>query len=137
MRMERLGTQRAAMFSWERTAARTLDLYYAVAGDPNRAPPFVAPYQPRVDFQLWFLLLGGPPRAPYFNTLIARLLQSPTAVAPLFSRDPFPDTPPPFIRVVFYRYTFTDVATRRATGAWWHRELLGASNPISRDMLRR
>jgi glycosyltransferase involved in cell wall biosynthesis len=37
MRMERLGTQRAAMFSWERTAARTLDLYYEVAGDPSRA----------------------------------------------------------------------------------------------------
>src|SRR5262249_23598342 len=31
-------------------------------GDPDRPPPFVAPHQPRVDFQLWFLLLGGPPR---------------------------------------------------------------------------
>ncbi len=31
-RMERLGLQRAAMFSWERTAAKTLDLYYEVAG---------------------------------------------------------------------------------------------------------
>ncbi len=38
LRMERLGMQRAAMFSWERTAARTLDLYYEVAGNPNRAP---------------------------------------------------------------------------------------------------
>ena len=37
-RMERLGTQRATMFSWDRTAARTLDLYYEVAGNPNRAP---------------------------------------------------------------------------------------------------
>ena len=38
MRMERLGMQRAAMFSWDRTAARTLELYYEVAGNPNRAP---------------------------------------------------------------------------------------------------
>jgi len=38
MRMERLGTQRATMFSWDRTAARTLDVYYEVAGNPNRAP---------------------------------------------------------------------------------------------------
>ena len=38
MRMERLGTQRAAMFSWDRTAARTLDLYYEVAGSRGRAP---------------------------------------------------------------------------------------------------
>src|SRR5579864_7533740 len=32
-RMERLGTQRAAMFSWESTASKTLELYYAVAGE--------------------------------------------------------------------------------------------------------
>jgi glycosyltransferase involved in cell wall biosynthesis len=31
-RMERLGLQRAAMFSWESTAAKTLELYYQVAG---------------------------------------------------------------------------------------------------------
>ncbi len=31
-RMERLGAQRAAMFSWEKSAAKTLDLYYEVAG---------------------------------------------------------------------------------------------------------
>jgi glycosyltransferase involved in cell wall biosynthesis len=37
-RMERLGAQRAALFSWERTAARTLDLYYAVGGQAKSAP---------------------------------------------------------------------------------------------------
>ena len=31
-RMERLGLQRAAMFSWEGTAGKTLELYYEVAG---------------------------------------------------------------------------------------------------------
>jgi len=35
-RMERLGMQRAAMFSWEKTASKTLDLYYAVAGETSR-----------------------------------------------------------------------------------------------------
>jgi predicted DCC family thiol-disulfide oxidoreductase YuxK len=97
-------------------------------GDVDRPPPFVAPHQPRVDFQLWFLLLGGrPPRALYFNNLLARMFQDPHAVAPLFSRDPFPDAPPRLIRLVFYRYRFTDWATRRASGAWWQRELLGYS----------
>lgn len=38
LRMERLGVQRAAMFSWDRTAAKTLDLYYEVAGNPRGAP---------------------------------------------------------------------------------------------------
>ncbi len=37
-RMERLGIQRAAMFSWTSSAAKTLDLYYAVAGSASKAP---------------------------------------------------------------------------------------------------
>jgi glycosyltransferase involved in cell wall biosynthesis len=35
-RMERLGVQRAAMFSWMNSASKTLDLYYAVAGDASK-----------------------------------------------------------------------------------------------------
>lgn len=38
LRMERLGTQRAALFSWERTASRTLDLYYEIGGGSKRLP---------------------------------------------------------------------------------------------------
>ena len=53
-------------------------------GDVDRAPPFVAPHQPRVDFLLWFLTLGGRTSAPYFETLLARLVEDPAAVAPLF-----------------------------------------------------
>ncbi len=40
-RMERLGVQRAAMFSWTSSAAKTLDLYYAVAGAASKAPAAV------------------------------------------------------------------------------------------------
>ncbi len=36
LRMERLGMQRASLFSWELTAARTLDLYYDVVGQARR-----------------------------------------------------------------------------------------------------
>ncbi len=36
-RMERLGLHRAAQFSWENTARKTLDVYYDVAGDGARA----------------------------------------------------------------------------------------------------
>jgi glycosyltransferase involved in cell wall biosynthesis len=39
-RMERLGAQRAAAFSWDRTARKTLDAYYAVAGSHAPAPAF-------------------------------------------------------------------------------------------------
>jgi glycosyltransferase involved in cell wall biosynthesis len=38
-RMERLGMQRAAMFSWEKTASQTLELYYRIAGQAKDAKP--------------------------------------------------------------------------------------------------
>jgi glycosyltransferase involved in cell wall biosynthesis len=36
-RMERHGHQRASLFTWERTARQTLDVYYEVAGDRRAA----------------------------------------------------------------------------------------------------
>ncbi len=38
VRLERLGTQRAATFNWERAAQRTLDVYYEVAGVTKPEP---------------------------------------------------------------------------------------------------
>jgi hypothetical protein len=101
-------------------------------GDVDRSPPFVAPHQPRVDFQMWFLLLGGRLLAPWFRTLLDRLQHDPAAVAPLFARDPFPTTPPRWLRVAVYRYRFSDPATRAGTGAWWTRELEGTTRPIGK-----
>jgi glycosyltransferase involved in cell wall biosynthesis len=40
-RMERLSVQRAAMFSWTNSAAKTLDVYYAVAGGASKVPAAV------------------------------------------------------------------------------------------------
>jgi len=41
------------------------------------------------------------------------------------------------VRVAVYRYRFTDVATRRQTGAWWQRELQGYSKPLDTAALSR
>jgi hypothetical protein len=97
-------------------------------GDPDRAPPFVAPHQPRVDFQLWFLLLGRP-GARYFDRLIARLLTAPDVVRPLFAEDPFPATPPRLVRIGIYRYRFTawGEGDRRA---WWRRDFERTLGPF-------
>jgi hypothetical protein len=100
-------------------------------GPVDRPPPFVAPYQPRVDFQLWFLFLGRR-RAAYAETLLERLLHDPDAVASLFVENPFVDAPPAAIRIAVYRYRFSDRATRARTGAWWTRELLGHTQPLLR-----
>jgi hypothetical protein len=96
------------------------DLHYK-PGDPKRAPPFVAPHQPRVDFQLWFYGLGAERGVPtYVAVLLQHLCTDPAAVASLFV-DRLPASPQA-ARVAFYRYHFTTPAERRETGAWWKRE---------------
>src|SRR5213076_261256 len=34
--------------------------FKAKPGNPNRRPPFVAPYQPRIDWQIWFAAMASP-----------------------------------------------------------------------------
>ena len=95
------------------------------AGDPMRAPAFVAPHQPRLDFQMWFLLLGGRGVPRWFAELLTELRTQPERAAPFLAVDPFGGRPPDRLRVAVYRYRFSDVATRHETGAWWTRVLEG------------
>lgn len=88
-------------------------------GDPKRVPRFAGPYMPRLDWQLWFAALRGPERTPWFRDFVVRLLENEPSVRALLANDPFPDAPPRQIRVSVSRYRFTDLATRRETGAWW------------------
>ncbi len=105
------------------------DLFYK-PGDPQRAPPFVAPHQPRVDFQLWFYGLSFERGAPaYVAELLDRLCHEPTAVQPLFaaSLPPHPDA----VRISFWRYRFSPVDEHDTSGAWWTRELVARSRALS------
>jgi len=98
-------------------------------GDVMRAPGWCQPHQPRLDWQMWFAALGSYRQNPWFvQTLIALLHGRPQAVA-LFQTNPFPETPPRFVRATIYRYRFTTVEEHRQTGAWWKREELGEYLP--------
>ncbi len=90
-------------------------------GDLTRAPTWVAPHQPRLDWQLWFAALESPGQNRWVATLSERLLQGTPEVLALLAKNPFPEKPPRFIRVVRYEYHFTDAATRARTGQWWRR----------------
>lgn len=94
-------------------------------GDVRRAPRFIAPHQPRLDWQMWFLALGARVSSSWFDRLRERLIEGSPAVLRLFQNDPFPEGPPRFVRVVYYDYRFTNREERRATGAWWVREQRG------------
>jgi len=98
------------------------------AGDPYRAPRWVAPYQPRLDWQMWFAALSYR-NAPWFQQFAVHLLEGSPDVLRLLRSNPFPDQPPTLIRANVYDYHFTDSETRRSTGGWWTRQYLGEYLP--------
>jgi hypothetical protein len=98
-------------------------------GDVRHRPAFVAPFQPRLDWQMWFAALGTYQQNEWFELFCVRLLQGSPDVLALLAKNPFPDHPPRFIRAQFYKYRFTNPAERHATGAWWKREPIGEYMP--------
>jgi len=115
-------------------------------GDLKRMPLQVAPYHLRLDWLIWFLpfsvaVTGGGIRVHghslWFLRFVEKLLLGDRAILRLMGSNPFPDQPPAFVRALFYRYRYTDWKERRATGAWWTRQLLGVYlHPVSRDSLK-
>jgi hypothetical protein len=99
-------------------------------GDVKRPLRFIAPHQPRLDWQMWFAALGYYPNHPWLHSLLVRLLEGSPKVLSLLKSNPFPDKPPRFVRCVVYDYRFTNCEERRATGAYWKAERRGVYSPI-------
>src|SRR5262249_38261293 len=77
-------------------------------GAPARAPDFVAPHQPRLDFQFWFLALGNPEHIdPWFRVLLVKLVTEPALMARLFESTPCGEQAPAYLRWSVWRYHFS------------------------------
>lgn len=114
--------------TWDGRDWTARDLRYK-PGAVTRAPPFVAPHQPRVDFRLWFYGLSYRRGAPSFvGALLTKLCADPGSVAELFA-EPLPDAPKA-VRIQFWNYVFTSSDQRDATGAWWDRTLVETSEAL-------
>ena len=101
-------------------------------GAVSRRPRFVAPHQPRLDWQMWFAALDPEGAEPWLAGLVRRLLEGTPQVLSLLGSNPFPGAPPRYVRLVSYRYRFTTAQERSRTGAWWSRELSGyLTGPLS------
>ena len=98
-------------------------------GDLARRPPWVAPHQPRLDWQMWFAALGDYRSDPWILHFMERLLEGSPEVLGLLRSNPFPTAPPHYLRAVVYQYRFTDPAERKKTGHWWRREVKGEYVP--------
>jgi lipase maturation factor 1 len=97
--------------------------------DLNKPPGIYAPYQPRFDWNLWFASLGSWPEYKFVVFTEERLAENDPDVLALFAGNPFPGAPPIEVRTVIYQYWFTSMETKRETGNWWRRQLLGQYAP--------
>ncbi len=100
-------------------------------GDVFRRPPFVAPYQPRLDWQMWFAALSSFRRQRWFGKFIERLGEGSPPVLSLLADNPFPDAPPRYLRARRYDYKFTKAA-KEPGRAWWRRSPRGLYYPVVR-----
>jgi hypothetical protein len=94
-------------------------------GSVFRRPSFVAPYHPRLDWQMWFAALDPNASAEWLQSLMTHLQAGTPEVLALLGWNPFRGHPPRYLRLARYDYRFTTGAERRRTHAWWVRELQG------------
>jgi len=114
------------------------------ASDP---PPIVAPHHPRIDMATYYAAMGtfdssfygaylgdGSPytswtRSSAIDRVGQAILRNDPLIVSALADNPFPNKPPALIRVSALAMTPTSLATRRATGDWWHVKRLGVSVP--------
>lgn len=95
-------------------------------GRVDRRPGFVAPWQPRLDWQMWFAALGDCSENPWLLSTQRHLLEGTPEVLALFADNPFPDAPPKAVRTRLFEYRF---APWSEPGTWWTRTETGPYCP--------
>lgn len=97
--------------------------FYHKPGDLKRRPRRISPYQPRIDWQAWFLPFRPYPTPYWFQSFLVKLLQNSKPVVRLLRFNPFADTdgPPKYVRARMYDYEFTTFQEKKETGCWWKR----------------
>ncbi|HWZ14095.1 MAG TPA: lipase maturation factor family protein [Mucilaginibacter sp.] len=102
---------------------------------PDKRPPQIAPYQLRLDWQMWFAGMSTPDQYPWTLNLVWKLLHNDSSAIGLFAQNPFPGKPPRFVRAVLYRYKFANPGNPQHL--YWTREAIGNWLPaMSADDLR-
>jgi Lipase maturation factor len=106
--------------------------YKGLPVDLRQRPPQIAPYQLRLDWQMWFAAMSDYQHYPWTLNLVWKLLHNDPQALSLFAGNPFPDHPPHYVRAVLYKYKFAPPGN--AGGFWWEREQLGLwLPPLSKD----
>lgn len=96
--------------------------FFWKAGEVTQIPRFVAPHQPRLDWQMWFAALDRIERNIWLLKLMQRILENREPVLALLQKSPFEKTPPKYVRAVLYDYTFSTWEEKKVSGSWWSRQ---------------
>src|SRR5260221_2277862 len=96
-------------------------------GDVARRPCVVAPYQYRIDWQMWFAAMSDYQHHPWIVHLVDKLLSADQATTSLLPSNPFSVSPPKWVQADLYRYRFTHVGDGSAH--WWTRQRMGSYLP--------
>jgi hypothetical protein len=97
--------------------------YKGLPVDLDKRPPLIAPYQLRLDWQMWFAAMSSPGEYSWTLNLVWKLLHNDPGAVGLFADNPFPGKPPRYIRAVLYRYSFAQPGNPE--GLWWNRKRVG------------
>ena len=90
---------------------------------PVDMPPFINPYMPRLDWQMWFAALRGScTRSRWYLQFSKRLLQNEPSVTALLAENPFPHQPPRYLKAQLYQYQFDH--TSKDSRTWWKTTLI-------------
>jgi Lipase maturation factor len=98
-------------------------------GDPHRLPRQWAPYHLRLDWLMWFAALSPAYAMDWIGPFVMRLLRNDVPTLRLLRHNPFPESPPRYVRAQLYEYRFTSWRELRREHAWWHRTLVGEYLP--------
>nr|XP_050867601.1 lipase maturation factor 2-like [Vespula vulgaris] len=102
-------------------------------GNVNNVLPFVAPHQPRLDWQMCFAASSTYHQNPWLMSLAFRLLNGqPEALALINTvENPFNIKPPKYIKASLYHYYYVPWNdTQSNAQAWWTREKVEEYMPI-------
>jgi hypothetical protein len=97
-------------------------------------PRIYAPYQPRFDWNLWFASLGAWQENSIVPSTEIALLRGDKDVLGLFGGNPFPNSPPKYVKAVLWQYWFSTEDEKREQGIWWTRKLLGTYAPTLQSL---
>ena len=91
-------------------------------GDIQRTPCILSPYHYRITWQIWFAAMGNYQYNPWLVHWVFKILHGNDTALSLLENNPFPKSPPTFIKADLYQYEFTNPYKGSKVFNWYKRK---------------